>query len=1310
MCLFMALFIITLFTASFTLGRYSSVENSDGIYSGDIEYVVSDQVVIYTVEDFYTAIKNGYSNIKIADSVQDPFIISGTVSEVRTDLTIDLNGHQIQRNSRLPLLQVVQNVYLTILDSKSGGSLYNPVGSVLQVSGGTLTIAAGAYESGPRGENSRHAQGDAAISNSYNEYTYVDTNGTIRTPVGAMIGNSATLQVTTNNAYQAKSDQTVPIIIPSVDVDQEHVTVNGNMYFSTTGYSQNPTLIPADTYLYFTIDSDTVDNTTILSDAGGADYFYSYYLTETNSDGQVSYTYANSQQPGGNNVEVTVFIYNDVKDYITDDRSDHVRTSFAAIEIESGNLYARNGDYYSYFGVNNTYCVDSEGGYMSVTQGDFYSYENGVCVTCSTETATGEMLNISNGSFYSELGDTVRVDGGDMEVASGTFTKDVGNATATGYGAHGSVIDISGGELKVTTRATFNITGSGINGIYSHDGANSSVNVTGATFNFNTAGNNVRNCAINAGAGTVECYGTTKITFGTDSSKAERNLGIYSAGGNIDCYGNTQISINGSGAGSGHNYAIYTTSGAIKCGIPQTTNEATGLDIDIATAGASDYNYGIYSTGGGITAYGETDITIGTTGAQTTDSLGIYSAGGDISLGSTYNQGNGSVVSRIGQTTIAVNGDSSSDSNFGIQAIGGTIDVSGDTSITVYGTGSTGVYSTIAANATSGGTINISGQVFNCTVGMHGVQNLSSTAISTAGGNIVFNVSGKTEDGTQIPGATINSDGLGITAFNMRVNEDGTLDSDNPITGSGNVTFSSVTAMGATNLIDLNTSRGTAVYVQGGSVTINSGVTFDVESNTSWELGWQQTNDTPHSHDGILVNGGSLISNGTLNVKHIGVVNDTEQYEQNGFTYDLTDSNAYINHQIKSYAVRVEGPEGTTDNTNVTIVSGTISNSIGGGLFVANGTVNLSNATVQANGTASDGNYASYTFNSNWTYYASMYGGHAVEVENGKLNIYSGQYSSNQGNGILVRNGNVRIENGIFKGNDFQSSAGAGASYAFKMYGGTVTITDGIFGNSNSSAGGAFVMGVSSLATANIDGGDFVVGGSTGFSVYTNSAVRFGGENGNTIPYVSGVSTGLAIENSSGNPSTITINNGVFESTETVVNYHDYNKHGIAFLDDAATLTIAGGQFVSQLGSGLYFSAQPSNNNANISISSGEFFGNERGTETWFDWGVQSTTYGGAISGSSNFSTNNMFDSTFYGYKAGSDNYWSGLNRYSWRVNVTKGEQDSSTHKYNFSVELYAGDGNLNEISSNNYGKVSGNINGNNCAGYTYITTTNYGT
>ena len=52
-----SLVILTLFTASLTLGRYSGEYESDSDYSGDIEYVVADQVEVHSVEDFFCRYK-----------------------------------------------------------------------------------------------------------------------------------------------------------------------------------------------------------------------------------------------------------------------------------------------------------------------------------------------------------------------------------------------------------------------------------------------------------------------------------------------------------------------------------------------------------------------------------------------------------------------------------------------------------------------------------------------------------------------------------------------------------------------------------------------------------------------------------------------------------------------------------------------------------------------------------------------------------------------------------------------------------------------------------------------------------------------------------------------------------------------------------------------------------------------------------------------------------------------------------------------------------------------------------------------------
>lgn len=51
--IFMSLFILTMFTASLTFGRYSAEQSSDSHYSGDFEYVLSDAIVVNSIDEFF---------------------------------------------------------------------------------------------------------------------------------------------------------------------------------------------------------------------------------------------------------------------------------------------------------------------------------------------------------------------------------------------------------------------------------------------------------------------------------------------------------------------------------------------------------------------------------------------------------------------------------------------------------------------------------------------------------------------------------------------------------------------------------------------------------------------------------------------------------------------------------------------------------------------------------------------------------------------------------------------------------------------------------------------------------------------------------------------------------------------------------------------------------------------------------------------------------------------------------------------------------------------------------------------------------
>lgn len=1161
-----SLVILTLFTASLTLGRYSGEYESDSDYSGDIEYVVADQVEVHSVEDFFAAINNGYSNIKIADDVDNPLIIMGGVSDVNSDLVIDLNGHEIQRNNREPLLNITQGVRLTIIDSSENqtGSFYNPVGSVLQISGGTLTIAAGSFESGPRSSDARDSQ--ALNLNEYAERLDDDSQHIINwsAPTQAKIDNDDRVSIVYDNDGGYTTNAGMPVIIPHVSSDGagRGVTVNGNMYFSeeSGGYAYwqrnswlwqeiENSLIPVDTYLYFTIEDKTVENTTISAD-GSADYFYEYYLEPIITEGETTgYSYAGQpaslteETPNGFR-RVTVYIYQDVKTSANDPTQDGTIPNYAAIQMQEGNLYVRGGTYYSYFGVNNTYCVDATGGYMAVESGDFYAYESSVCVQCDYAVADdNNYLRVTDGTFNSEVGDTVRVNNGRMTIQTVTFNKDASAVPGGDYRDNGSAINIAGGALEILTSAQFNLSGSYMDGI-SASGAASSVTANNATINFNTQQN--QNGSFSA----------------TDANSYNR--GIFADGGKVVCNGNTSV----------------------RMGAENTNRTA-------------QFCYGIYSVNGAITC--------GTQGSGAQTAVYIYG--------------------RTGYTV----------ENYGIATEGGTVSCYGQTGITVYGQQSVGIYSSaaeISENTYSGGEISISGTDFTCEIRMYTgtntlAENLSGTAISTTGGNITFNVNS----------ATIISDGLGITALNKIYS--GTTAGD-IIPGSGNVTFET-TATSAE--IELTTSRGTAMYILGGNVTIDDAITFEVESNTSANYPWQ-ANGTAYSTDGIRIESGSLLSYGTLNITHKGADNDDVGIGENADLdypignmpniYDSTD--AYYAFNIKSFAVRVVGDTSSATATDVTILKGTITNSVGGGLYVSGG----SNTSVSLNGMISEddvngngqlddvvgGDSAEVSINTtgvaafekymhvagaadNWSTQMPQTGGHSVQVSGGTLNIYNGSYSALLGNGIMVTNGNANVYNGTFVGGDQGIRAsnndlvcGAAASYCLKVCGGTANIYNGVFGsavrkdqngnyiveNSNVSSSGAFIMGTSadSRGTANIYNGTFNVAGQSAFAVYQYATVTFGQQGADSDIYVRGNAAGMTVEitrNANGSVTdtgvVLTIYDGEFRA------YRSSGGDGIWFGNTNADTYIYGGDYYGETRYGLNIAG------GTVQCTEGTFYGTQ---------------------------------------------------------------------------------------------------------------------
>lgn len=1217
----MALLTVTLMAASLlcsvTYARYAGgkFNEKESIYDQIIEFVGANQYEVYSPEELVEAIENGYSYIKIGKGAEEPFVITTGVTDVTANLVIDLNGTTIVRNSRNPVLDVQRNVSAVLVydstvendPNAQPGSFYNPVGSALQVSGGTLTVAAGRYDSGPK-----DGIADAFTAGNATSFKLFKRNGS----------RAAARDYTAVSGDSTQGQVTMPALTEDVYLSETWKAENS---------TYNSTYIKADTYLIYSLEQNCYvngegtlivnavkdENGSFVGDAlavpcnaASCDFYYYYPIDE---DGNPIKTDGTASAP---QTYAVIYGYNDVKALAANDALDGTDLSenglvwpYAAVRsirstetvqegegrTTGGEGFMRGGAFSTYFGTENTYGIYAEGGTLSVADGvSFTAVGEGVCIRSQTSSTTTDSnaaasLEISGGTFSSQLGDTIQMEGGSVTITGGAFVKDASSAP-NNRDNNGSAIDIQGGTLKVNADdttvnrdVTFTVTGDHVNGIKmtKTETATQSDTISNATFNFNplqqgadsslAGGSSV--AAIQVIGGSLNVSGSN-FNFNTGSTgTSSANNGIYVQGGEVNASScNFNFSLNEAGAATG------SVTGS--AGIASVGGEVTATNCTFTLPGYS--NYGIYATGG------ETTVTGGSITMTGDSNHGVFASGG-----STLVQG--------GSINMATQADPGND-NFGIEISDGTVTANG-CAITVYGTYSAGVLA-------QGGTVNLGGTTGTTTITVTNSQTtetenyqtistLTSSAVSSEGGTI--NLSGTVE---------IKSDSLGITA-------------------RGIINVGDETTQAAAN-VTVNTENATGVYVNNGTLNVNAGatlgVTSTVRSNTKWVQPPEgQTEIPPSIYNGVYVNGGSLNSTGTLNVDFTGVQSDNVGSGDNAFLSsnpsDIGDR-AYREFIVKGYAVRVEGD----DSTKVSIAAGEITNDVGGGVLVSGGTVVLgqgtSGPTVSATGTEHYGTSyrPSDSSESNWNYYVPSSGGEAVKIVGGGLLVLGGTYTAAQGNGILVNGGESYINGGTFESADGDRTvAGAGASYAFKVLNGTATVYGGTFGMPSKSGSGAFVSGspasgstAAIYATANIYGGSFVVsddnigngdsGGQAGFSVLKYANVYFTETlptTGISLPFgvsgtvadvaivARGCAAGIAIEKTNSlsvSNATIVIDGGTYQGTR------DYGGTDSVWYGNATTkLTIKSGTFTGSYRSGLYIDGDP---NSNIQISGGTFGGN----------------------------------------------------------------------------------------------------------------------
>lgn len=590
---------LSLFGAAITYGRYGSNPSisEDSLYGDIIDFIGAEKYVVRTPEELTAAIENGYSYIEIAEDAEQPFEVTTGVTDVEANLVIDINGNDVIRNSRNPLLNVQENVSVVIVfDSESNtateGSFYNPVGSSLQVAGGTLTIAAGTYDCGPREGERVELSGSNYITEGGGSFALNDDTQSVKSVTLTLHLRNGYGDYSTNRrqtSYQTLDNVTMPVITPTVTADGK---VNGNMYFaegSIEGTAQGyNTYIKEDTFLLYGV-SDVADPQP-LCDAASCDFYYSYPIDDNYDYSATGTRYA------------VVYGYNDVMEGARDqiEATDGAGTTsqvvwpYAAIRMESGEAFARGGNYDNHFGTANSYGIYAQGGNLVVSgTSAFTAAGDGVCIHCEESSAGAANLVVTGGTFASERGDTVQVEGGILYASGGTFTK---SASAT-------------------------------------SGNSAIVRMTGGTF-------------------TGPASGSSRITMtaGASNNVLDRVFGVYSVGGTVNLY-RADITLHGTyGAG-----VLATASQDTSASAPSvllhncnvTVADSIYNDRYLSSTAVSSQGGNITFTGNntiasdslGITATGgstregeQVVVQSGTTSVTTTHGTGVYVYGGSLAV------------------------------------------------------------------------------------------------------------------------------------------------------------------------------------------------------------------------------------------------------------------------------------------------------------------------------------------------------------------------------------------------------------------------------------------------------------------------------------------------------------------------------------------------------------------------------------------------------------------------------------------------------------------------------------------------------
>ncbi len=1166
----------------------------------DLPYEVERAFTVESQEDLFNAIQYGYSHIQISENVKDPFIVTEDMATLNHSMILDVNGAEIQRNSRSPILTVGEGVTLTITDTSANraGGLYNPVGSVLNVDGGALLVKEGKFESGPR----------------YWEY-YSNDTGVVDTTQPMITGERTVDGTTTNPQY--------PVLVPTVSTSANGKTsVDGNVYFDKACGS-----IPADTYCYYVSSDGLTSGSHVNFARGTADFVYTYYVTPDHKFKSVT----KPTEGTLNEDYVQIQVYGYEKNFETATGIGETYPNYSAIKMLKGQLTidvtpTKNGVAADYTPTDSEHLTAPK----DMGSGCFISYY-GLPQTACIYLAGGDMVVENAGAFVTAdpanflrlgAGELDRIDGEGNKVnlnasqgrgiciltsASNTGKLTVKKGVYRSYNLNcvqmaGGAIDIQGGYFQ--KRSTIDEAATGRAAVFVASGT---CNVSNATFQISSQADKFLDAPTETGE-RVGYYGTNiyalyttggelNVTNSTLAIKGNYATALYSGGtgGRITLSGvTTEMKGN-------HLYGLYTLGGNVEM------KDGTSWTLGEAAVGSKDatgaYSYAIYSDAAPEViaqerlSQGTVTWTDGSVTIHGKNSRGIESHGQAeiLSTNVNYNfEGSNSGAINISRGKLTVSGGSilmEGYNSSGIYSQGGDV-LSQNVEYTLKAGKSFGIYATAGNITLHGGHMTMESR--NQTYGILGVSSSETEGLTidtfntdivvggtlSASGEFVAATDTREVDATnksETPACMglflanlVSNDECYISLYQCRIRsidigagirggrlfmQSGTREEADSIIqtknlsalaiSGGNVYFGNVkqeylnTQVGATGGAEgIKIENLIADEAKGVEVIEPSQTRLDKDGNEKNQSQWQdkfvtmdcplgdgekltfnspkpslnadgkivaETNPYP-SYDGLYLSGGSLHAVDGINMTFKGRASEQEQGVD------------YVRSKIASYAIRVSIPKEDTSVTTVRLPKGLIQSSVGGGVFVDNGSEKAcnvylgtedaeedvsgkTNLAVITTGTAALEDVGEQTLYQNangatpeivlnnkkdqygnkinkddWQFKFTRDGGHAVRVNSGHLTVYGGYYRAASGNGVLVQGNDskVVIQDGQFMGKDayiigsydYKAFVGPAASYSLKQLGGTLTVNGGTFGGTYKENGqditianGVFLMG-----------------------------------------------------------------------------------------------------------------------------------------------------------------------------------------------------------------------------------------------------------